>query len=186
MVSYFRGTLDFFERLGIYDVVLPFILVFVIVFAILEKTKIFGMEKIGNDEYTKRNLNAMVAFVSAFFVIASARLVAVVNEVVANSIVLLIMAVLFLLLAGSFNKDEEFFLKGGWNIFFMVVMLIGIALIFLNALGWLDRFFDFMKNRWDTNAVAAIILIVIVIALMAWMAAGPKAKKNKEGEKNGK
>ena len=45
MVSSFRETIIFFEELGVYDVILPFLLVFCIVFAILEKSKIFGTEK---------------------------------------------------------------------------------------------------------------------------------------------
>ena len=49
------GVLDFFKELGIYDVVLPFILVFTIMFAILERTKIFGTE--GEKKFTKKNLN---------------------------------------------------------------------------------------------------------------------------------
>ena len=43
--SVFRGIIEFFEKIGIYDVVLPFLLVFTIVFAILEKTKVFGTLK---------------------------------------------------------------------------------------------------------------------------------------------
>jgi small-conductance mechanosensitive channel len=185
MASYFRGTLDFFARLGIYDVVLPFILVFTIVFAILEKTRIFGTEKVGEEQISKKNLNAMVAFVSAFFVVASAKLVATINLVVANSIILLLLAFLFLMLAGSFHADKEFFLEGGWRVFFMVIMFVGIVLIFLHALGWLERFFDMMKGRWDTNAVAAIILLILVVLLMWGITKRPgTASKKKEGEKN--
>ena len=38
----FTGVLSFLERFGFYDIVLPFLLVFTIVFAVLEKTKILG------------------------------------------------------------------------------------------------------------------------------------------------
>ena len=63
------GVLGFFRELGVYDVLLPFILVFTITFAILERTKLFGTEKDSkNVDHTKKNLNAMVAFVVAFLV----------------------------------------------------------------------------------------------------------------------
>ena len=39
--SGFRGVIDFLGKLGVYDVILPFLLIFTIVFAILEKTKIY-------------------------------------------------------------------------------------------------------------------------------------------------
>jgi len=52
MASPFRNTLDFFDNIGIFDVVLPFLLVFTIVFALLERTKVFGVEEIeGKKDY---------------------------------------------------------------------------------------------------------------------------------------
>ena len=51
---------DFFESLeawGLTDVMLPFLLVFTLVFAVLEKTKVLGMEK--------KNLNVVVSLVMA-------------------------------------------------------------------------------------------------------------------------
>src|SRR3989338_6710532 len=132
--STFRGIISFFGDIGIYDVVLPFLLVFTIVFAILEKTRVLGVDKVEGDSYHKKNINALVAFVTAFLVIASTRLVALINEAMANIVVLLLLSVGFLLLIGSFYKEgEEVFLEGGLRTFFMVIMFIGITLIFLHA-----------------------------------------------------
>jgi len=58
MVSAFRGVVDFFGEIGLFDVVLPFLLVFTVVFAILEKTKVFGIEEIEGKKYTRKNLNS--------------------------------------------------------------------------------------------------------------------------------
>ena len=52
------GVIGFFQRIGIYDVVLPFLLTFTIVFAILEKTRVFGVEKIEGADYPRKNLNS--------------------------------------------------------------------------------------------------------------------------------
>ena len=41
----FRQVINVLVDLGVYDVILPFLLVFTIVFAILEKTKVLGLEK---------------------------------------------------------------------------------------------------------------------------------------------
>ena len=54
--SLFRGVLSFFNDIGIYDVILPFLLIFTIVFAILEKTKVLGVEEIEGKKYTKKSL----------------------------------------------------------------------------------------------------------------------------------
>ncbi|PIU72566.1 hypothetical protein COS79_02270, partial [Candidatus Woesearchaeota archaeon CG06_land_8_20_14_3_00_33_13] len=164
--SVFRGTIDFFGRLGIYDVILPFLLVFTIVFAILEKTKIFGMEEIEGKKYPRKNLDAMVAFVIAFFVIASSKLVEVITQVSSQVVILLLLSILFLMLVGSFHKEtpEGFFLPGGWNTTFMIIMFVGIIAIFLNAIkteggqSWLSFIMDFINTKWNTDWVASLIL----------------------------
>ena len=84
MVSTFRGALEFFQDIGIYDVVLPFLLIFTIVYAIFEKTKVLGTEEISGVKFAKKNLNAMVAFVIAFMVVASSKLVEIITEVSSN------------------------------------------------------------------------------------------------------
>lgn len=184
MVTPFRGIIEFFADIGLYDVVLPFLLVFTIVFAILEKTKVLGVEKIEGKEYTKKNINAMASFVMAFFVIASSRLVEIITEVSSHVVILLLLSVLFLLLVGSFFKEGTgVFLEGGWRIFFMVIMFIGIALIFLNALGWLDKAWDFIGGGKGGNAVGSIILILIIIIFMVFVVKEPRSFSKTDSEK---
>jgi len=166
----FRGIIEFLQQIGIYDVILPFLLVFTIVFAILEKTKVLGTEKIEGNDYTKKNINAMVAFVVSFLVIASTKLVAVINEAVANIVLLLFLAVFFLLLVGSFFKEgEDVFLQGRWRTFFMFIMFLGIVLIFLQALGWLTSFWDFLVDHWETQWVGTLILLVVIILFILYI-----------------
>ena len=50
MASSLQNALQFFKELGLFDVVLPFILVFALVYAVLEKTMILGKEKYGEME----------------------------------------------------------------------------------------------------------------------------------------
>lgn len=181
MVTPFRGIIEFFTEIGLYDVVLPFLLVFTIVFAILEKTKVFGTEKIEGKEFTKKNINAMASFVIAFFVIASSRLVEIITEVSSQAVLLLLLSVLFLLLVGSFFKEGAgVFLEGGWRILFMVIMFVGIVLIFLNSLGWLDKVWDFIGRGQGGNAVGSIILIVIIIFFMIYVVKEPKSFSSSE------
>lgn len=177
--SVFRGVIAFFDKIGIYDVILPFLLVFTIVFAILEKTAIFGKEKTkeGGGEITRKNLNAMTAFVVAFFVVASSRLVEIITEVSANAVVLLLASVLFLILVGSFHQEtkEGFFLKDWTKTAFIIIMFIGIFAIFLNAIktesgdSWLSMMLDYIGSFWSNDVVASIILVIIVIGLMVYL-----------------
>jgi small-conductance mechanosensitive channel len=181
-MSIFGGVLLFFHDLGLYDVVLPFLLVFTIVYALLEKTKILGVEKVGEKEFTKRNIDSMAAFVIAFFVIASTQLVAIISEVTANMVLLLILLVCFMLLVGTMHKEEEkgFELKGFYKHAFYVIMFVGIILIFLNALGWLQLAWDYLVLNWDSQFVGIIVLLGSIIGLMAFVMHTPKEAKEEK------
>jgi hypothetical protein len=189
MTSAFRGAIEFFDKIGVYDVILPFLLVFTIVFAILEKTKVFGTDDIEGKKLTKKNLNSMAAFVMAFIVIASSKIVAVITKISSHVVVLLLLSVFFLLLVGSFFKEgDATFLEGNWKYLFMIIMFIGIVLIFLNAIegdsgeSWLSWGWNQLTTNWSSNAVASIILIIVIIAFMVYVVKGPESKKVKKEE----
>lgn len=176
--SAFRGIIGFLDKIGVYDIVLPFLLVFTIMFAILEKTKVLGVEKVGDKELAKKNLNSMVAFVIAFLVIASTQLVATINKVMADIVLLAILGVSFLLLTGIFfTGKEEFTLEKHprWKVFFMVVMFIGIVIIFLNALDWLKFVFAVFVN-WQAEWAATIIFLLVILGFMWFIVKEPKGK----------
>ncbi|MBS3117210.1 hypothetical protein J4421_06465 [Candidatus Woesearchaeota archaeon] len=179
MPSTFRNAIEFFVELGVYDIILPFLLVFTLMFAILEKTKILGIEKIGEKEYSKKNLDAMIAFVIAFLVIASTQLVRIINEVMANVVLLIVLAISFLLLVGVFYTDKQFSLEGSkWVTFFSVVMFLGIVLIFLNALGWLRPIFRIFTNI-QAEWASSIVFIIVIILFMWYITKEPKEEKAK-------
>ena len=178
--SVFRGTLGFFAEIGIYDVVLPFLLVFTLVFAILEKTRIFGMEKGDKGETTKKNLNAMVAFVTSFFVVASAQLVAIINQTLAHTFLLMLLGILVLMLVGTLHtSDREFALTGGLQKFFIGLMVVGLFLIFLNALGWLQLIYEYLMQFWDSIAVSSIIMVIFVVGILWYVTKSPSTKADK-------
>ena len=179
--SAFRGVVDFLGELGVYDIVLPFLLVFTIVFAILEKTKVLGLDKVNGKELTKKNLNAMVAFVVAFLVIASTQLVAAINTVMANIVLLLILAICFLMLVGTFFGDKEFTLKDfpGWTKFFMALSFIGIVVIFLDALDWLQYVYA-LFIYWDAEWAVTIVFFIIILVFMWYVVHDPNPKKEEK------
>jgi len=191
--SAFREALVFFGEIGIYDVVLPFLLVFTIIFAILEKTKVFGMDEIDGKKYTRKNLNAITSFVIGFMVIASSRLVEIITDISSQVVILLMLSIFFLLLVGSFYNAEDFkdgvFLKKPWNTIFMVIMFIGIITIFLQAIktksgeSWLEWFWRFLSIHWSSRAVASIILLLIIIGFMFYIIKGDEKPKSSKKEK---
>lgn len=199
----FRGALEFLDKIGVYDVILPFLLIFTIVFAILEKTKVLGTEEIKGVKYTKKNLNSIIAFAVAFIVVASTRLVAAINQIMANIVLLLLLSISFLLLIGSFFKeDEDVYLKEGpWRTFFMLLMFVGIVIIFLNSFtvssdhisdegelvcradsSWLSCGWSWLMMHWQTNFVATIVLLVFIVLFMYYIVQGGRPSQQAKKE----
>jgi len=179
MATPFRETLEFFNSIGVFDVVLPFLLVFTIVFALLERTKVFGVEEIEGKKYTKKNLNSVAAFVIAFLVIASSRLVEIITKVSSQFVVVLFGIVLFLLLVGSFFKEEPHgvFLEGGWRTIFMIIVFLVLGFIFLDALNLLDVTFGFLSGTNKGELVGSVILMGLVVVFIAYITQERKIEK---------
>ena len=179
MASPFREVIEFFDSVGLFDVVLPFLLVFTIVFAIMEKTKVLGTEDLDGKKYTKKNLNAIAAFVMAFLVVASSQLVEIITKVSANAVVVLFLSVLFLLLVGSFYKEgESVYLEGGWKVTFMIIVFVAIIGIFLDAIKgpdgktWLQRVTDFTGSGGD-EIVGAVVLLTLIVLFIVYAIRDP-------------
>ena len=180
MASVLRGTIDFLKDFGLFDVILPFLLIFAIVFAILEKTRAFGTEEVNGHEMAKKNLNSMFAFVTSFIVVASSRLVATVNEAIGNMVILLLLGFCFLLLVGVFHtgKDELKITKGYKNVF-MGIIFVGILGIFLHAIKtesgtpWLYFGWGYLVNNLNTGAMGALVLTLFIVGMMGFITGKP-------------
>ena len=178
MVSPFRKVIEFFDKIGLFDVVMPFLLIFTIVFAILEKTKVLGTEEFEGKKYTKKNLNAIAAFVISFLVVAVKEMVEIINETVSKAVIVLFFSVLFLLLVGSFYKEgEPVYLQGGWKVVFTIIVFLAIIGIFLDAIKtsdgstWLERLGDFSEGT--DELVGSILLLTIVVLFIVYAVREP-------------
>jgi hypothetical protein len=183
----FGNAIVFMNELGLFTTVLPFLLVFTLMFAFLEKTKVFGLEdyRTSNGDVvkvTRKNLNSMVAFVIGFFVVGSTQLVAQISEITAQIVLVVVLIFSFLLTVGAFSKetDEPFALEGTWAVIFQIISFLAIALIFLNTLGWLDIIVDFFSNSWNSEFVAAIIMIVVIVGFIFFITYEKKPDKEQK------
>ena len=182
------GVVDFLGELGVYDILLPFLLVFTLMFAFLEKTKVLGMETIVDTKgkehtYTRKNLNAIVAFTTGFFVIASSQLVRIISEVMANVIILVVTSLAFMLTIGVYHTGEkELDVGDSWKKVLWPISAIAILAILFNALGWLTKIYSFVSSAIYTTWFATIIFLVIFIALMFWIT----SSNNPESSTNSK
>lgn len=184
-----RESLNYMHSLGVFDTVLPFLLVFTLIFAFLEKTKVLGTEKYkdgdsDSHDIPKKNLNAMTAFVIAFFAVASSQMVGFINEATGSIVLVIFLIFSFMLTVGSFSKqqDEPFFLEKPWDIIFQVIAFVAILLIFLNAMGWLDVVLGALAFIYNAEAFAMIAMLLIVVAFVFFIVAD-FGKGSSKGEK---
>lgn len=191
MASAFGNAIVFLGKLGLYDVILPFLLTFTIIYAIMDKTKILGQDTFEGKQYPKKNLNALVAFCIGFLVIASSNLVSLINTTLAQIVVLFMICVFYLALVGIFYKDNvEGAFNDKWKLFFMVVLLISIVLIFANAIllengqSVLEFIYSQLAFNIDSAAVSSIVLILLIAGAM-WYIVSPNQSSGGEKKDGG-
>ena len=143
------------------DYILPFLLIFALVFAILEKTKILGEDK--------KQVNAIIAFVIGMIFVS----VLYPKEVVGNLILFLTVAIVvvfvFLLLYGFVvaDKKEGFKLEGWlkWTFAGIIGVAVIIAVVWATGdpFGIIDWLFN--QPQRGTFWTNALFIAVVVVAL---------------------
>lgn len=188
MPSTLSRSIDFFREFGLFDIILPFLLVFTLVFAILEKTKIFGTEEDGKTP--RKNLNAMVGFVIGLLVVATARVVSVINKALPNIILVLVISISFLILLGSFVKSGELDFSEKHKylyIFVLVLLFLSVIFIFLAAIELesgetvLGYLINFVLTQWSGAVFGSVVILIVVILAIFFIVGGGK-KPGEGGE----
>jgi presenilin-like A22 family membrane protease len=145
------------------QIVLPFALVFTLIFAILEKSKILGEEK--------HQINSIISLVTAFILIAVPLARGVIIQVIPVIAVLAVLILVFMLILGFVGgTTKEGNLNKGLGI--AIGILTGIVLIaaVLWSTGWLARIIQFGKMPqanifWQSLIFIIIIVVVMIVAL---------------------
>ena len=177
MVTPLGNAIEFFKDFGLFDIVIPFLLIFTLIYAILDKTKLLGTQEIGGKIYANRNLNSMIAFSVGLLVVASANAVKTINKVIPNIVLLSVAALCFMILIGLFVKEGELDFSekhDKWYMLFLTIMFVGVVLIFLNSIfigesneTWLSFAWNYMISYWSGTVIASIVMfLVIILAIM--------------------
>jgi hypothetical protein len=90
------------EASGFYEYVLPFFLIFVVIFAMLEKTRILGGTK-----KPKTNLNIVLSVILSLIVLFNTDLIFLMNQTLSRISFFIIMAVMVMLLIALFYNPKN-------------------------------------------------------------------------------
>lgn len=147
------------QQLGVYDVVLPFLLVFTLVFAILEKIQILGAGK--------KNLNIIVALILALLFLQNSYLIFLLQRFLPNISLFLIIFLTFLLMFGIFGKGEFKGMSGlALTVAFFVSLIAVIIAISTDLMpyGFMSTLLDFYYSiNPGTRMLVWVILIFAII-----------------------
>lgn len=151
------------------DFVYPFLLIFFIIFAVLEKTKIFGGDK--------KQLNALVSFVIGLIFVAAVSPKLIVGNLVLFLSVAIVIVFVVLLIWGFITGEEAKFSSGPLKIIAGFAVVIGVVIALFLITGIWDQVTDTLfRSSWSEDVWSNIIFIVIVaIALAAILLGGKKA-----------
>ena len=181
----FEGLAQILDTYGLTDVLLPFLLIFVIFYAILQKTKILGD--------TKKNLNIVVAIVVALLVVvphatgrfpANADPVLIINDALPQVSIVLVAVIFLLIMIGVFGQDMVFLgaTAPGWVAFFS---LIAIIVIFGGSAGWWSGYFgQTLENVFGIEGIAVAIMLLVFGIVIAWITSESKEREDRGIMKN--
>jgi hypothetical protein len=171
LVNFVQGL----ESWGLMDVLLPFLLFFVVLFAVFQKSKVLGTDK--------KNLNMALSLVISLLIViphviygtmatTDGRLsnglpdvVEIMNNSLPQVAIIVVAVLMVLLLLGAIGGEGEQKIKvTSWVV---VIAFLVIIWIFGGAAGWWNGAYWFLN--WGINPdVIAIIVILLVFGLIIY------------------
>lgn len=141
--------------------VYPFLLIFFIVFAILEKTKILGDDK--------KQLNALISFVIGLIFVSAVFPKMVVGNLILFLTVAIVVMFIVLLLWGFVAGDlkEGFKIGAGLKTVFMVIIGIAVIVAVFWATGIGGAFGFLFQSSWSDAFWTNFLFIIVIAAALA-------------------
>jgi hypothetical protein len=162
---------NIFTHVVFTDYILPWVLVFVIIFAILEKTNVLGEDK--------KQINAIIGAISGLILLAFPGSRDLIVKFIPVMVVLAVILFVFILLYSFVSGEKEGDpLSKGAKIGLGVAIGIFIIAVWLDLTGLWDPLWSYLSS---SNAGANIIFILIAVgAVAAVLFAGKKKEDDDE------
>ena len=141
----------------------PFLLIFFILFGIMEKAKVFGSDK--------KQLHALISFVIALIFVGVVYPKLVVENLILFLTVAIVVVFVALILWGFITGSEVKIENPGIKRAVAGVVIIAVAIALLWALGVQGTFFDFLFRQtwsssfWTNAAFVAVVIIALAVII---------------------
>ena len=162
------------ESWGLTDVLLPFLLIFVVIYAVLTKTKVLGEGR--------NRFNAVVSLVISLMAViphvlrlypAEADVVEIMNRAIPN-ISLIVVAIVMLLVVIGILGGERDWMGGSLSGWIAILAFIMVIVIFGSAAGWW-RGWAWFTGFFGADAVAIVVMILVFAIIVWWITKGEEA-----------
>jgi len=190
-MAFYDTLITLLNNLGFFNVILPFLLVYAIMYGILSKYKILGDPFAEGDKgKTTRSLISIVSAATGFFIVASSNVVLSLKTLIPY-IVLFLLTVFFLILAISpfLQKEEksgEIQLGNRTRTILLVSTIIIFTLIVIFILG-LYNYINLSLASTVISSLQTFIETIVVLAIMfgiAYWAVKPERGQKSEPPKS--
>ncbi len=179
----FSNVIYTLESWGLTDVILPFILIFTVVFAIMQKVK-----PLGKDGERTKPFNVVISLVMALSVViphvlgyypADADIVNIINSALPQVSIVLVAILMVMLIVGLFGGKAEWGGSlSGWVAF-------GAALLVLYIFGRSAGWFQYLPNwlYWlDNPDTQAMLIVIAVFAIIIWYITKDEVPADQKGK----
>ena len=157
------------------EAILPFILIFTVVFAILQKTKILGDGK--------RQIDAIVSLVIGLIVIsfgfATGFIISLVPVLAVSVVVILVFMVIYGMTHSG--KDEFKLPKGVQGVIGALAAIVVTVAVLVFSGGWnylLETFFYAGGDSGILTNLIFVIIVIVVIGVVVWPSKGSGSDSN--------
>lgn len=172
MALNFETFIDQLEGLGVVDVLLPFLLVFAIVYAVLMKTKLLGKDN--------KNINIIIALILGMSVVIphvtnsyppGSDVVDIMNVALPQVSLIAVAFVSLMILLGVFGTEWS-----GKSISGAVALVSAVAvfLIFGGAAGWWDSYW--LYDIFGEEAISLFVMLIIFGIIVWFITKEPSSK----------
>jgi len=138
------------------NVILPFLFIFTITFAILEKTKFIS---------EKKDIHAIIALVFGLVTIGVPWAIGVVLNIIPVVAVIIVILIAWLMTYGFMSYEQgKPMLTGAWKRFLQIVL----GIVFIGVIIWSTGAYKLIANQsWASGIGETVLLVGAVIAIIA-------------------
>ncbi len=185
----FISAFSILRRIGFFDIILPVILVYSILYGVLDRVKLFT-KKAGDKEIVNSEINSVIAFAVALLTVGVANVTGIISTFLPYVGLISILLVCFMMLTGLIFGDLDKWFgdeKGAKTVRYIMLGVTTFAFIFAFGFvaGWWDFAMEIMGEKeitglFSSENISVMIFILILLGIVLFVTNSAKPKQPKQ------